>query len=73
MCEVLNTFFRSMFTNEFNSMNMPEVIRVFHRGCDEIVSDIMVNEYIVVKKLVKLNKASGLLLFFCFYLKQLRF
>ena len=41
-------------------MNMPEVIRVFQDGCDEMLSDIIVNEDIVANKLLKLNKAPGL-------------
>ena len=43
------------------SMNMPKVIRVVRDRCDEMLSDIMVNEDIVAKKLLKLklNKASG--------------
>ena len=39
MCEVLNTYFTSLFTNESNSSNIPEVIRVFQDGCDEMLAD----------------------------------
>ena len=41
---------------------MTEVIRVFQNGCDEMPSDIMVNEDIIAKNLLKLklNKATGL-------------
>ena len=61
MCEVLNTFFSSVFTNESNSRNMMKVIWVFQGGCDEISADIMVNKDIMAKKLekLKLNKTSA--------------
>ena len=60
MCKMLITFFSSVCTNEFNSVNMPDV--VLQGGCDEMLSDIMVNEDIFSKKLLqlKLKKAPGL-------------
>ena len=59
--------FSPVFTNEFNSMNMPEVMWVFQGGCDEMLSDIIVNEDIVAKKLLqlKVNKAHRFE-WFCF-------
>ena len=42
--------FSSVFTNESNSMNMPEVIRILQVGSDEMLSHIMVLKILLQRK-----------------------